>query len=84
MRRLRGMTVANDRIVVGDLYRGSGSYSGIIVMANHGTPKGDLHFCGTAVKVDKYSSCPVGVLADHWPVRSFTWCRPGEIIELHN
>ena len=71
-RRLRKAAITNDRIVPGDIYRGSCKYSGIIVMANHGTPKGDLHFCGTAVKVDQYSSCPVGVLADHWPVRYFT------------
>ena len=78
------MTVANDRIVIGDLYRGSGKFSGIIVMATHGDAKNNFAFCGTAVKVDKYSSCPVGVVANHWPVNSFTWCEPAEKIEIHN
>ena len=84
MRRLRKMTYTNDRIVIGDLYRGNRNYSGITVMATHGDVKGEFHFCGTAVQVDKYSDCPVGAVANHWPMRYFTWCEPSEKIELHN
>ncbi len=83
-RRLRRMTIANDHIIIGDLYRGSGRFSGITVLATHGEAKGEFHFCGTAVQVDKDSDCPVGVVANYWPVKYFTWCEPREKIELHN
>ena len=83
LRQLRKQAIANGTIVPGDFYRGSGRFSGITVIVNHGIPKDDRHFCGTVIKVDIYSDCPVGVVAN-WSVRSFTRCNPLEKIILTN
>ena len=83
LRQLRKQAIANGNIVPGDFYRGSGRFSGITVIVNHGIPKNDRHFCGTVIKVDIYSDCPVGVVTN-WPVKSFTRRASAEKIVLHN